>query len=452
MQRSLIVILLIIFFASYFHSGKVYAAGSPIDKPKTPVVEWTKSYDFPESTGIFDVIPTKDNGYAIYGTRNSSNDMISFYIQRLDTKGNKLWEKTLLTRISEDVNTNLFHIRETIDGGFIIPWNSEYYRYKIQSPDTNAYSNIMLLKLDKNGNTEWQKEYEGLEYDINAQKRQVAYEEFKNAWDSYKYQYREILFHNSTKVYDVIQTSDGNYLALGSVIGYRTDNNSGSFQDLYLLKVDSNGNKILDRTVDYPVDPSVNPNSNNVESPYRIINTNDGGFAILGTVALATDLGTHRSYVVKLNKSLDIEWQRYYIGNPSINEIDNILQTKDNGYILSGVVGLGGGTDNYILKLDSDGKVQWEKRFGTNGFDRILSDVFETDDNGYMLSTNTSYPSQKNEKYCLYKFDTNGNEKWKIEVNQIFDDWISVSHRQMKQTIDGGFITWVRGKLTKIRL
>ena len=65
-----------------------------------------------------------------------------------------------------------------------------------------------------------------------------------------------------------------------------------------------------------------------------------------------------------------MNWQKTY-GGPGIDEAWDVQQTADGGYIVAGVLSpLGAGNgDLWVLKLDSEGKVVWEKAFGGAEYD-----------------------------------------------------------------------------------
>ena len=71
----------------------------------------------------------------------------------------------------------------------------------------------------------------------------------------------------------------------------------------------------------------------------------------------------------------------------------SIQQTNDGGYIVAGytdskdgdVSGNHGGADDWIVKLDNLGKIQWQKSLGETGSDGALS-IEQTKDGGYIVA------------------------------------------------------------------
>ena len=90
-----------------------------------------------------------------------------------------------------------------------------------------------------------------------------------------------------------------------------------------------------------------------------------------------------------------IQWQNTIGGN--FDDYPFALQqTTDGGYILGGYSNstisgdktqdpLGGFADNWVIKLDSTGAIQWQNTIGGNGYEYINA-IQQTTDGGYILS------------------------------------------------------------------
>src|SRR6185312_15150574 len=92
------------------------------------------------------------------------------------------------------------------------------------------------------------------------------------------------------------------------------------------------------------------------------------------------------------NDSGTIIWQKTYGG--SGNDIAaSIQQTTDLGYIVAGytrstdgdITKNNGGSDYWILKLDSTGTIVWQNTFGGSQDDEATS-VQQTNDGGYIVA------------------------------------------------------------------
>lgn len=88
-----------------------------------------------------------------------------------------------------------------------------------------------------------------------------------------------------------------------------------------------------------------------------------------------------------------VEWQRL-LGGTEPDFANSIGQTTDGGYIVVGgtsssngdVVGYQGGIrDAWVVKLDANGAIEWQRPFGGPGMDHAAA-VEQTNDGGYIVA------------------------------------------------------------------
>ncbi len=132
-------------------------------------------------------------------------------------------------------------------------------------------------------------------------------------------------------------------------------------------------------------------------------------------------------WILKLDATGDIIWQKTYGGN-DLERCGVIQQIADGGYIVAGYTySFGAGEyDIWILKLDSEGNISWQKTYGGSGNDYTRS-IQQTTDGGYIVA-GSSY---------ILKLDVNGNISWQRTY-----EWINgpSSARTIQQTAGGEFI------------
>jgi hypothetical protein len=112
--------------------------------------------------------------------------------------------------------------------------------------------------------------------------------------------------------------------------------------------------------------------------------------------------GTAEVWIVKLNATGAIDWQKCY-GGLNSDEISSIAQTADGGYIMAGNTSSTdgdvshytyGSKDAWIVKLDDTGAMLWQKKIGGSNDDYATS-IMQTQDGGYITAG--------------YTYSTNGN-------------------------------------------
>lgn len=100
---------------------------------------------------------------------------------------------------------------------------------------------------------------------------------------------------------------------------------------------------------------------------------------------------------------------------------EEIIETVDNGFIAVGATeSFGNGlTDMYLIKLDSNGIVQWHKTFGGPNID-YGKDIVQTPDSGFIAC---GYSNSQNLDYDIFvvKINKNGDLDW--SKNYGGDNW-----------------------------
>ena len=103
-------------------------------------------------------------------------------------------------------------------------------------------------------------------------------------------------------------------------------------------------------------------------------------------------------------------WSKNY-GVGGGGEFGNAIeQTQDGGYIVAGIWGPGGG-DAWILKLNGDGSIAWQKSYGGDGYESAVS-VHATADGGYIVGAHTTSFGQGGRDAWVLKLDGSGQGLW----------------------------------------
>lgn len=149
---------------------------------------------------------------------------------------------------------------------------------------------------------------------------------------------------------------------------------------------------------------------------YKIIQSNDGGYVLLGNSysSISGDKtessnGLTDYWILKLDPVGNIIWQNT-IGGDDLDTPTEIIQCSDNGYLICGyslssasgdktesVIGGIGEYDIWIVKLDPEGEIEWENTIGSDGEDFVY-DVVNAHDGGFIIggSSNGGISGDKN--------------------------------------------------------
>jgi hypothetical protein len=96
--------------------------------------------------------------------------------------------------------------------------------------------------------------------------------------------------------------------------------------------------------------------------------------------------GSGDVYLIKLDSNGDSIWAKTY-GGSNIDCGNSVQQTVDNGYIVTGYTysSGAGGMDIYLVKTDNNGTIAWTRTYGTSRTDRGF-DVIQLADGGYVVA------------------------------------------------------------------
>jgi len=384
---------------------------------QAPDMEWQKSFGGSGIEEASGVQQTTDGGYIIVGFTQSNNANVTgnhggkdVWIIKVDVTGNLQWQKAL----GGSGNDEAFNVQQTSDGGYIFAG----YTSSVNGNVTGNHGNddAWVVKLDANGNIQWQKALGGTLQDRAADIRIAADGGYIIAGFTMSNDGDVTLNHGWCDVWivklnsegnkqwdktlggtycDVLNcidlTSDGGFIISGNTNSEDGDVNGGNSSinnyDIWAAKLDASGTIQWQKTL----------GGSDLENAYSIQQTPDGGYFTMGFTASGDGdvTGYHGNgdmWAIKLNASGNIEWQKA-LGGSLIDYGYSALLTADGGYILGGftgandgdVVGNHGNCDFWILKLNAAGNIQWQKTMGGTLMDRAVS-IKKTTDNGYVLA------------------------------------------------------------------
>lgn len=332
-------------------------------------VEWVNNFGGSGEETAQAIISTADKGYAILGFSNSiDGDLVGkttavndYWFLKLDATGNLEWNKTF-GGSKDDRGQSL---AQTNDGGYILTG----YAMSDDGDGSNneGFHDNWIVKLDVSGNLEWEKSFG---------------------------------FSGHDHSYDIIQTQDGGYFFIGflDITAARADgyNEKGQFLtrhgvgEFWGTKIDAQGNILWRRYF----------GGTNNDRAHAVVQSNDGGFVMAGfsesdDFDVSDTRGSYDFWVVKITSTGDLVWERSF-GGSGIEISYDIAKTADNGYVVTGntfsqdidVTNNKGESDVWLIKIDDEGNLVWEKTFGGSQFDAAQG-VQTSLDGGFLIAGNS---------------------------------------------------------------
>jgi len=224
---------------------------------------WENSFGGSQTDIARSVKQTTDGGYIIAGYSNSSDGdlnqnygLFDVWILKLDTSGNIIWQKSL-GGSGDDIARC---IQQTTDGGYIIAGYSNSDDGDLINNKGN--SDYWIIKLDASGVISWQKSLGG-SGDEEAQSIQ--------------------------------EIAGGGYVVAGSSDSSDGDvHYNNDFKDFWIIKLDVNGNLAWQKVIGYFAD----------DCPHAIKQTVDEGFIVAGYGHKPRNQGLKDFLIIKLSPEI----------------------------------------------------------------------------------------------------------------------------------------------------
>ncbi len=310
-------------------------------------------------------------------------------------------------------------IISTSDGGYAVLGFSNSSDGDITDKTTNV-NDYWLLKLDADGSIQWSKTYGGSKDDRGQ---------------------------------SLVQTLDGGYVVTGYAMSDDGDgSNNEGFHDNWVLKLDASGTILWEKSYGF----------SGHDHSYDILQTQDGGFFFVGFLDITsaradgytekgnslTRHGVGEFWGTKIDVQGNVQWRKYY-GGTNNDRAHAVVQANDGGFVMAGfsessdfdISGSRGSYDFWVLKIDTQGDLLWERSFGGTGIE-ISYDITKTGDNGYVVVGNTFSNDMDVSKnngesdVWLIKIDDGGNLVWEKTYGGILFD----AAEGVSLSSDGGFI------------
>lgn len=346
-------------------SGQVYVSinGREISGPRELIIvnqfEWQKTLGGSSEDNGAAVALSSDGSYLLAGYTSSIDGDVSgnhgdndMWVVKVKGDRSIAWQKALGGSANDKANS----IVALADGGCVVAGSTTSTDGDVAG--NHGSNDYWIVKLNASGNVVW----------------------------------KSILGGSGNDVATAIVATSTGY----AVAGYTTSTNgnvSGNHggNDYWVTWLDVNGALIKQKTY----------GGTGSDQAYSITSTPEGGYLVSGrTYSTNGDVtGNHGSadcWVLKLSAAGDIEWQKAF-GGTKIEEGRSIISASDGSSIVAGysnsvngdVTGNHGDYDIWILKLNANGTIAWQKTLGGTDTDQAMQ-VMPAKDGGYTVAGYTS--------------------------------------------------------------
>lgn len=196
------------------------------------------------------------------------------------------------------------------------------------------------------------------------------------------------------------------------------------------LTMDGNKSVTAVFAVDYFAKAYGGTSSENFQS---IRQTTDGGY-IAGGATGSFPVGSSKAWVVKLDSTGDIEWEKVYAGSI----FQSIQEVSTGGYIGAGYSTSSLPNSFRIIRMDSAGDILWHKMFYGDGqvYSNALGhDIDEASDGGF-IAAGQIVGTETATEFWVIKLSAGGVLEWEKTFGGSSQDY----GRAIQSTADGGCI------------
>ncbi|WP_367270972.1 protein kinase [Thermococcus sp.] len=272
----------------------------------------------------------------------AGGDVIGGCITRLTTKGEVKWQKSYR-------GSNFYSLAVAPKGDIIVSGSIR---------DSNDNYTVGVLRLDEEGNVKWAKTY-GL---------------------------------GEAKA--VVMGRNGDVIVAGYV-------EKKDKKDAFVARLDGDGKVKWFKTYGGEKDDGFND-----------VKIAPNGDVIVAGYTRSFGAGGRDAWVLRLDKEGNVKWQKTY-GGSYLDEANAVAIAPNGDVIVAGSTrsfgpGLG---DVWVLRLDADGNVKWQKTYG--GSDNEWANAIAIADNGDIIVAGGTYSFGAGDRDAwVLRLDENGNVKW----------------------------------------
>jgi len=389
-----------------YYALKIKASSGGIVKEKsldlTVLNLWAKAYGSYSNDEALSIQKTSDGGFIVAGYMRISGTNDDIWVLKLDKDGNVQWQKVFGGPFLDQA----YDVKETSDGNYIV---AGYSVTSVPTPQRNGF----IVKLDSDGNFLWSLTYGG-----------TADDEFRSLTISQEIGGEYIIVTGYTKSFVAggedawilkVNSSDGSIIwqkaygtsnddrfqrvitssyngSVSYVFAGRTYTASTTRYDFWLMVTDKDGNIKMSKRYFYPL---LSPGD---EFSWDIKETQDGAFVIIDLADRYIGSGGRDIWILKIRKEDgEIIWQKAF-GGQYDDEARSLLIDENGDIIIAGtarsLVSGSNAYDIWILRLDKDGNLKWQKVYGMMGSSSsshdLASSICQSDDGNFVIAGYTT--------------------------------------------------------------
>lgn len=309
--------------------------------------QWTEYYGDANLNYGYTINKCSDGNLIILGDALVTSNDTDVLIYKIDTSGNVIWQYIYSTPLNESAK----YIEQTTDGGYVAAGFQT---------DTSGYNNAFVVKIDASGNYLWERSIGGIDNDYASMIRQMpggnliltsdtrsfgagGYDIMLTKLDAdgntiWEYTYGDSLNNGCQGIY---YSSGDHFISYGE-----TEIAPASPFDMFMEKIDTNGVSVWKKYYG---------STSHTDACFSVCESFDGGYMLTGYSNSFNSGAPIDLAVVKTDTAGNYLWGRGY-GNAGVDIGYQIIPSVDAGYYIVGKYYNVDLSDDeyYLLHVDKD--------------------------------------------------------------------------------------------------
>ena len=366
------------------------------EQAQTGPTSWERVLGGAEDDAGYAVARTRDGGFIVAGsTASKGAGNADLWLVRLDAAGKTVWDETF----GADQNDVAYAV-DALDDGYIVAGVTVAASGKNQT--------AWLLRLDGIGPRLWE-DSAGVSDGYRAVRRTanggfvlagtIRDQDRRGAWvvavDGKGQNAKPFVHQKGQSTASDVQQVGEEFVAVGTL-----DSTGKGRPGLYVVKLDARMKPVWERTY----------RGRDNDAYSHVLPLADGGFLVAGTTERTDRAGAPAGSgrITRLDGNGNKLWDKL-IGRGKMETINAVAPAGTDGSVLAGSIVTRGGAseDAWLVKVDGDGKIVWERHFGGDGADRI-NDLKALPEGGFIAVGTTASKGAGKADLWVMRLDAEG--------------------------------------------
>ncbi|NRA12342.1 MAG: T9SS type A sorting domain-containing protein [Crocinitomicaceae bacterium] len=182
------------------------------------------------------------------------------------------------------------------------------------------------------------------------------------------------------------------------------------------------------------------------DAGHGVVQLPDSSYVICGNSS-SFNVGPSQAFMMRVDSNGNY-MSSYQYGGFESESARRVMYKENFGFFLAGYTNsMGNGAfDFYLVKTDENGTLEWEKSYGTDGWEKV-NDAVMTRDTGVIMVGETNSNIETGQDIYIVRTDINGDTLWTKTFGDVGADWATCIERYHDSLYVIGANKWIQDSL-----